>query len=310
MTSVASKHGSSKSLSIRLLDILSGVRFVAHRLQLRTPGVETSVPQLRGVWGLALRQLDVRTYHTVFAPDARSQRVPLYLLRPAPSDPDVWPAVDFLLFGKAVQAQATLCHAWTLAGRLGLGSERSRFSIERLLALDTFGRSQEVDHWQSKSWSLGEVRWPLATRADDSPCQVRFPCPLRLLQQRGTRKRQVAQPSFGDLVQAILRRLRNLHADPQSVAWGSLTKECLSVVARRARSSWCGEPLDFVRYSGTQGREVCLRGVIGSLRLPRGPGPLWPLLAAAQWIHLGKGTVHGLGQVIIQELAGVSPNHH
>ena len=33
--------------------------------------------------------------------------------------------------------------------------------------------------------------------------------------------------------------------------------------------------------------------------LPDGPGPLWPLIAAATWIHLGKGTVFGMGQPIL-----------
>ena len=60
-----------------------------------------------------------------------------------------------------------------------------------------------------------------------------------------------------------------------------------------------GRRLDLVRYSGSQKAELELRGVAGSLALPVGPGPLSPLLAAAVWIHLGKGTVMGLGQIKI-----------
>jgi hypothetical protein len=30
---------------------------------------------------------------------------------------------------------------------------------------------------------------------------------------------------------------------------------------------------------------------------PAAPGELWPLLAAALWLHLGKGTTLGLGQL-------------
>jgi hypothetical protein len=62
---------------------------------------------------------------------------------------------------------------------------------------------------------------------------------------------------------------------------------------------WQGRRLDLVRYSGSQKAEVELRGVAGSLALPAGPGPLSPLLAAAAWIHIGKGTVMGLGQLKI-----------
>ena len=62
---------------------------------------------------------------------------------------------------------------------------------------------------------------------------------------------------------------------------------------------WQGRRLDLVRYSGSQKAEVELRGVAGSLALPVGPGPLSSLLAAAAWIHIGKGTVMGLGQIKI-----------
>ena len=54
-----------------------------------------------------------------------------------------------------------------------------------------------------------------------------------------------------------------------------------------------------MRYSGSQKAEVELRGVAGSLALPARPSPISPLLAAAAWIHIGKGTVMGLGQLKI-----------
>ena len=60
--------------------------------------------------------------------------------------------------------------------------------------------------------------------------------------------------------------------------------------------------LDLHRYSGRQRAELELRGVAGYLDLPYGPGEVWPQLAAAQWLHLGKGTVMGLGQLIVQPL--------
>lgn len=38
-----------------------------------------------------------------------------------------------------------------------------------------------------------------------------------------------------------------------------------------------------------------MSGVVGHLDLTRGAGPLLPLRLAARWLHLGKGTVVGLG---------------
>jgi hypothetical protein len=63
--------------------------------------------------------------------------------------------------------------------------------------------------------------------------------------------------------------------------------------------SWIGRPLDLVRYSGRQKQELEVHGVTGEISLPAGAGPLADLLAAAQWLHLGKSTVMGLGQMIV-----------
>ena len=52
--------------------------------------------------------------------------------------------------------------------------------------------------------------------------------------------------------------------------------------------------------SARQDADLELRGVSGVLDLPEGPGELWPLLAAATWLHLGKATVFGLGQFEVQ----------
>jgi hypothetical protein len=54
------------------------------------------------------------------------------------------------------------------------------------------------------------------------------------------------------------------------------------------------------RWSAAQQAEVELHGVTGVMDLPEGPGELWPLLAAAGWLHLGKGTVFGLGRLEVQ----------
>ena len=40
-----------------------------------------------------------------------------------------------------------------------------------------------------------------------------------------------------------------------------------------------------------------MSGVAGELDLPTGPGPLVDLLAAAVWLHIGKSTVMGMGQM-------------
>jgi hypothetical protein len=72
------------------------------------------------------------------------------------------------------------------------------------------------------------------------------------------------------------------------------------LAARVVAEPWQGQRFDLQRYSARQDREFQVHGVCGCLDLPEGPGPLWPLLAALQWIHLGKSTIVGLGQLQIE----------
>ncbi len=83
-------------------------------------------------------------------------------------------------------------------------------------------------------------------------------------------------------------------------AWDDVARQALETARRTPAGAWQGERLDLRRYSARQHAELEFRGVTGCLDLPQGPGELWPLLAAATWLHLGKGTVMGLGQVLVE----------
>ena len=153
-----------------------------------------------------------------------------------------------------------------------------------------FNRSQS-------GFALAPLPWP--ADGANAACRLEFPAPLRLIY----RGRLVERPTLADVTIAALRRVRSLAtaADalwPDRHAWLELARQL-------ACGSWQGGRLDLVRYSASQQRELELHGVSGSLLLPEGPGLLAPLLAAATWLHLGKSTVMGLGQLRI--VAAVNP---
>ncbi len=77
--------------------VLSQVVIRPRRLRLETPGVAATVPMLRGVWGAALHGLDSEVWQTVFeGRGTGSLRTPGYVLRPAPSDPETAPAIEWV----------------------------------------------------------------------------------------------------------------------------------------------------------------------------------------------------------------------
>jgi len=120
---------------------------------------------------------------------------------------------------------------------------------------------------------------------------LRFDLPVRLIRK----KRLLQAPTFADVVLAALRRIALLAGLERSTEYRDIVRATRQQAAAVVTKPWRGERQDLVRWSAAQQREVELFGVTGVLELPQGPGMLWPLLAAAQWCHLGKGTVFGMG---------------
>ena len=314
-----------KTVVDKLRSCLHHISILPRRMLLDTPGVAATVPMLRGVWGAALHDLEPAVYAAVFAPNdqreagpashplplpPRGTAVASYILRPAPPDPEFAPALDWILIGDAVQHDFTLCRAWDVASGMGLGPERRRFHLHRIVALRPDGQASD----QPAAWPLSEVQWDgqtsitatdaagespaarLCELAPDQPCCLVFPSPLRLM----FRKQLIESPTLADIVVAACRRVKAYLPAGQLAAWDQLSRQALGLARDTPAAPWQGQRLDLHRYSGRQHAELELRGVTGCLDLPQGPSELWPLLAAARWLHLGKGTVMGLGQMEVQ----------
>jgi hypothetical protein len=270
-----------------LLPLLRRLAVLPRLLVLDTPGVRASVPMLRGVWGAALHGLDPEAYAAVFAPPTPNTPVG-YLLRPAPPGPHDAPGLHWFLFGDACRREEVLRRAWDVASGMGLGPQRRRWFVRRWTTLGPDGQ----ESGDSRPWTLDAVRWPLAP---DAPCRLHFPAPLRLLR----RGRLLEQPTLADLAVAAGRRIAALLPEADRPCWEALAPAILALARGRPAGPWQGARLDLVRWSARQQSDVDLHGLSGVLPLPAGPGDLWPLLAAASWLHLGKGSAIGLGQLCI-----------
>ncbi len=337
-----------------LLRLLHEIRVLPRRMLLETPGVAAAAPMLRGVWGAALYELDSEAYQTVFAPQANGlgEAPSLYVLRPAPPDPAFAPAVEWISLGAALRFDRVLQRAWDIASGMGLGPNRRRFHVRRVLCLSPDGKPGEHapasailecgdssplwsmqeslprgssceplarigqgqsgtevprskggdssplsprDRFAPEGWALSAAAWPLDDPAA-TPCRLVFPAPLRL-RRHG---RLIEEPALADLIVAATRRIGAYLPAECREAWQQISREAMEAARNTPAGPWRGTRLDLHRYSAPQESELDLHGVAGSLELPRGPGELWPLLAAAQWLHLGKGTIMGLGQLIVE----------
>ncbi len=264
------------------------------RMQLDTEAADATVPMLRGVWGKAVHELFPEIYGRVFDVGSAPGSVavsPPYVIRAAPPFPEWVPAVEIILIGSAIEYSRELDKCWEYAGREGLGKLRRPFEIRRRETILP-DESTGVD---GDPWPLAQAGWPLSA---DAPCRLVFPAPLRL-RRKG---RLIESPTLADLVAALNRRIAGYLPERYRSLWLQLGRQLLELAKQTPQTSWQGTRLDLVRYSGRQKTELELHGVSGSLELPRGPGVLLPLLAAAQWLHVGKNTVMGMGQLLVEPL--------
>lgn len=283
------------SLAEELIAALKPLEVRARRLVLETPGVRATVPMVRGVWGAALHDLDPKAYAAVFEGSDRAP--PAYVLRPSPPDPGESPALDWIVPGPGLDHDASLLRAWDVASGMGLGPGRRRFRIRGFRLLGPTGAGPLALHAPGRGWSLARATLGVPGDPGRAPCRLRFDAPLRIL-RRGA---LIEAPDLSDLVLAALRRLE-AYLPEDAAPPRALRERALALARETPAKPWEGERLDLRRWSARQREEVELRGVRGALELPEGLGELHPLFAAARWLHLGKGTVMGLGEPTVEPL--------
>ncbi len=141
-------------------------------------------------------------------------------------------------------------------------------------------------------FALAPLSWPGSVL---SACRLVFAAPLRLLREG----KLITTPSLADLTLATLRRVQAFAPEAAAGVWQA-RHEWLDRARMVKAAPFQGGPLDLVRYSGRQHGEIELHGVAGELFLPEGPGLLADVLLAARWLHVGKSTVMGMGEMRIE----------
>ncbi|MBL8820140.1 MAG: CRISPR system precrRNA processing endoribonuclease RAMP protein Cas6 [Planctomyces sp.] len=299
-----------------LKSALRGVPVLAWRIWLDTPGVMATVAGLRGAFGKALQDLDEYVYRAVFRVQEAGDNTasPRYIVRPAPVDRQLNPAIDFIVFGSAVLHGRTLLQAWEKAAEFGLKVDgvRQPFQIRAVFVLHSDGRIQTGPAANAQEpWTLADVPWPVTGVDPLQPCRLIFPTVTRLksgtqdlgachegLDGEGSpvavkRGRTSDHLSLQQVIQNLLGRVHRMHLEPHVLNWeqleGKAIAECFDL-----RCEWHGEEFDYQR------NDTEIYGCRGEITLPDGPGNLWRLLAAGEWLHVGKNFTEGLGQVLIR----------
>lgn len=231
-----------------------------------------------------LRHADLYRPHPYFLSAAPAQELEL---RPGATLPCL-----LTLMGASEPSLVRLAGALDLAGRSGRWG--GRFRIARMTSpLDPRVELPVKDPPDCAA----AVHWPAWKIPDESGARairIQTIAPLRL-RRRGT---LIRKPAFGDIIQALTRRV---HLLAQTFAELDLPPGWADELLERAngtrllRAEW--EYDCETRFSGRQKQRIPLDGVMGTLEVSGDLGPLWAYLDLARWIGIGSSTSHGFGSV-------------
>jgi CRISPR-associated endoribonuclease Cas6 len=201
---------------------------------------------------------------------------------------------NLILVGKAIELLPYFIISFDDLGKVGLGINKGKFSIEKIES-----EGQVIYDPESQSL-IGSPRiiqisdLVSSVNINTHQIDINILTPIRIKYQG----RLIDNPEFHILIRNILRRafcLSYFHCggsmDPDTVDMSSAEE----VTIEHNNSRW----YDWQRYSTRQDTDMKLGGIIGEVTYTGELEQFIPLLLLGEYIHVGKNTSFGLGKYII-----------
>jgi CRISPR-associated endoribonuclease Cas6 len=235
---------------------------------------------------------------------------PPYVIKPSPDNRQAYHPRDTLdfdltLIGRALDALPYFIFAVDQIGRRGLGRERGRYELSKVVVLRNGQSLLVFDGDDQAIRSLPPAgAGHLAPVAPIASLTLELQTPLRI-KKNG---KLVTRLDFSTLFNSLTRRLTLLSTFYGQN--GSLDLEDLSAKAARMKtvedqSFW----YDWPRYSSRQKELMKLGGLRGSISFEGDFTPFMRWLRLGEAVHVGQGTTFGLGGYAIQ-LQSLTENSH
>lgn len=225
---------------------------------------------------------------------------------------------EVVLIGRAIGWAPAIAAALAEAGERGFGVGRYPFRLETiemstlagpvaLYAQGTLQRAtlEDLPLPEIKPLQLADEKSPAragGTPQDPGAVRVVLHTPTRWANSVDARTPMEARP----FLKSVLRRVSSLSAFWDQDEWrdfpfGPVLQHLEGAAVRDPDLHW--ESLS--RYSLSQDTKIPLEGWVGSFTLTGIPAGFTPFVTAAQPLHLGKGSVFGLGRYSWHPVEGV-----
>lgn len=203
---------------------------------------------------------------------------------------------DLVLIGRAVDYMPFFIFAFEEVGRVGVGRNKGQYSLEKVIGMnngeDTLiydGKSHFRDDFSTIDSNdiinEGEI-------SNSQRVKLRFLTPARI-KYNG---KLITDANFEIVIRNLLRRLSSLAGvhcgEKWELDWKGLidrTKEIKTVLSDLVWKDW-------ERYSQRQDTKLKMGGFLGEITFEGDLTEFMPFLKLGEYLHIGKGTVFGLGK--------------
>lgn len=214
-----------------------------------------------------------------------------------------------VLVGRALANLPYFLVTFRELGRVGLGEEGAQFEVLEVLtegpsgARSIYTAGEGLLHDPGEPLTAADLPLPAALAASATlprTLALRFVTPTRIRTEGSLR----AELTFQDVVRALLRRVSSLcyfHCGCElQVDFRGLIEQACPVRTVRSELHWHEQD----RFSTRQRQRIEMGGVLGRVVFEAPAAETWEpylaLLAAGEWVHVGKATVMGLGKYRVE----------
>ncbi len=213
---------------------------------------------------------------------------------------DDWLDFNLILVGRAVDYIPYFIFAFEELGRIGIGKNKGKYSLKKVISLH---KDREMLIYDSHSHFRYDYQVidsaeliHEASQLNYHQVTLRFLTPARIKYEG----KLTINTDFEVVMRNLLRRLSwlaEVHCDEKwELDWKGLIKRAKEVKTVHSDLMWH----DWERYSQRQGTRMKMGGFLGEITFEGDLAEFMPFIKLGEYLHIGKGTVYGLGKYEIE----------
>jgi len=218
-----------------------------------------------------------------------------YIIEPPMSDRQFYGPADFIhlsvvLIGRAIDYVPYLVMAFRRMGQRGVGKGAGRFEVLEVSTLSA-GKRQLIYNGHDEILYPSEFQVDLdAIKPIEAKTITLHFSTVTALKSGG---KITFSPGFETVIMATYRRMKALSVYHNGSSAIELPDRKTHPVQVKNTDL---HPASWARYSNRQQKKIGYDGVVGSLTFTGDLTPYIPLLEMGHYVHIGRGTVYGMGK--------------